>query len=99
MRRLALPGLLFGSLLGGHATPATAQPSACRPPLKFLGGACVASCPIGYRDRGRACEQARNLSPEEFCNPPLKAAAGACVPSCPGGYEDRGRYCNLRSNN
>ena len=29
--------------------------SSCRPPLKFVAGACAASCPAGYEDRGRVC--------------------------------------------
>ncbi len=28
---------------------------ACNPPLKYAAGACVAACPAGYEDQGRAC--------------------------------------------
>jgi hypothetical protein len=62
-RRAAL--LLAASLtLGGEAMAGPAQdyefrpPSvrkACRPPLKFAAGACVRSCPAGYRDNGSTC--------------------------------------------
>lgn len=38
------------------AGPAQAQWAAsCPPPLKDAAGACVASCPAGYEDRGRTC--------------------------------------------
>lgn len=31
----------------------------CRPPLKFMAGACVPQCYAGYEDRGRWCEERR----------------------------------------
>lgn len=31
----------------------------CRPPLKFMAGACVAACYAGYEDHGRWCELRR----------------------------------------
>ena len=58
-RRFALLAL---ALLGA-ASPAVAQrfddsrfADNCRPPLKFVAGACVERCPAGYEDRGRSCE-------------------------------------------
>lgn len=29
--------------------------NACRPPLKYVAGACVRRCPAGYQDMGRTC--------------------------------------------
>jgi hypothetical protein len=43
-------------LLGLASEQAAAQwASSCPPPLKLAAGACVASCPGGYEDRGRVC--------------------------------------------
>jgi hypothetical protein len=31
----------------------------CRPPLKFMAGACVTACYAGYEDHGRWCDLRR----------------------------------------
>ncbi|TGE00547.1 hypothetical protein [Methylobacterium nonmethylotrophicum] len=47
--------LVLAALLRPPATQAQEEEAYCRPPLKFAAGACVASCPAGYEDRGRTC--------------------------------------------
>ena len=57
MTRL-FPWVALGLLLGtaGSLAQAFDGRSYCRPPLKLAAGACVASCPAGFEDRGSFCE-------------------------------------------
>ena len=52
---LALAGTLM--MLSGKSSRAQEDYRlSCKPPLKFMAGACVAACYSGYEDRGRWCE-------------------------------------------
>lgn len=60
-----LLGLLAFALTGLPAPAQQERPQAgdfrasCRPPLKFMAGACVPQCYAGYEDRGYWCEERR----------------------------------------
>lgn len=55
---LALASALM--ILNGNSSQAQEDfRLSCKPPLKFMAGACVAACYAGYEDQGRWCELRR----------------------------------------